>query len=52
MKTAKIKPAGKKSLTKIPIETKKMSKAGIAMQNAIGRGSIIELSPDPWNLHP
>jgi len=29
----------------------KISKAGIAMRKGIGRGTIVELTPDPWNLH-
>lgn len=31
---------------------KKISKAGIAMRKGIGRGTIVELTPDPWNLQP
>ena len=46
---AKIKGKTKSNTQVTP---KKISKAGIAMRKGIGRGTIVELTPDPWNLQP
>jgi len=43
-KNVKTKVAKKKDS-----ETLKLSKAGKAIRAGIGRGSIIELTDDPWN---
>lgn len=40
-----------KSKKPAPVKPKKLSKAGLAMKKGIGRGTIIELTPDPWNLN-
>lgn len=39
-----------KTNSKIRVMPQKISKAGIAMRKGIGRGTIVELTPDPWNL--
>jgi hypothetical protein len=40
----------KTSKTKDIEKSKKISKFGRAMKAGIGRGNIIELTDDPWNL--
>ncbi|MDO8952963.1 MAG: hypothetical protein Q7U86_10085 [Draconibacterium sp.] len=46
----KAKVKGKVNSNK-QVMPQKISKAGIAMRKGIGRGTIVELTPDPWNLH-
>ena len=47
--TTATKTATKRVATKKTAEPTKLSKAGKAMRAGIGRGSIIELTNDPWN---
>ena len=47
--TAKTKGKTNSNTRGVP---QKISKAGIAMRKGIGRGTIVELTPDPWNLQP
>jgi len=40
----------RESKTKETGKSIRISKAGIAMRAGIGRGTIVELTEDPWNL--
>ena len=51
MKSSNKKETKKKdSKPQDAVKPKKLSKAGKAMRDGIGRGNIIELTEDPWNL--
>jgi hypothetical protein len=44
------KKVTKRVVTKKDSETTKLSKAGKAMRAGVLKGSVIEISKDPWNL--